>query len=99
MVPESLLREALRAVIDPEIGLDIVTLGLVYEITVAEGGHVSIRLTMTTRGFPMEGLITRQVHQTLSTVPGVQEVHLEVVWEPAWSPERIEPQGRKLLRI
>lgn len=77
------VREALRGVIDPEIGLDVVTMGLIYGIVV-EGSTVRIRHTLTTRGCPMEGVLRRGIAEAARSVAGVEEVQTEVVWEPPW---------------
>lgn len=97
MVPTELVWEALRAVYDPEFGLDIVTLGLVYEVEPSAEGKVSVRMTMTTPGCPMRDILVRGVQSALGVLPGVTGVAVEVVWEPTWSPDMIEERGRKLL--
>lgn len=83
------VRRALRSVIDPEIGLDVVTLGLVYEIGVDED-LVVVRHTLTTRGCPMERVIRHGIAAAASRVPGVGRVETELVWEPEWNPGMIE---------
>lgn len=83
------VREALRGVIDPEVGLDVVTMGLVYGIEV-EGAAVRIRHTLTTPGCPMASILVRGIEQAAASVPGVEEVRTELVWEPRWHPGMID---------
>ena len=83
------LRQALSTVIDPEIGLDIVTLGLVYELEIA-GGVARITHTLTTPGCPMERIITEGIRSAAAAVEGVRAVETRLVWEPAWHPGMIE---------
>lgn len=79
---------ALSQVIDPEIGLDIVTLGLVYEVEIA-GGVVDVSFTLTTPGCPMERAIRHGILACLSRLPGVEQVNANLVWDPPWHPGRV----------
>ena len=87
-VDGELIWNALSTVIDPEIGLDIVTLGLVYELE-ADGGRVRVTFSLTTPGCPMQEAITQGVVNAVSAVPGVTEVIPNLVWEPRWHPGMI----------
>ena len=81
--------EALRAVIDPEVGLDIVTMGLVYDVEV-DDGHAIITHTLTTPGCPLERYITDAIRAVVFAQPGIAEVMTRLVWEPRWTPAEIK---------
>ena len=98
--PEALTEDqvklALRRVKDPELNLNILDLGLVYEIRV-DGNDVSIDMTLTSPGCPSGPEIMTDAERHLSAIPGVGNVAVNLVWSPFWSPERIEPRVRAYL--
>lgn len=94
--PEQVL-QALQQVFDPELGVNIVDLGLVYGVEV-EGNRVRLRMTMTTPACPLGGYLEEAVRRTLrQEFPTLHTVAVEWVWEPPWSPERMSPEARKQL--
>jgi len=80
---------ALRGVIDPEVGVDIVTLGLVYGIEV-EAGTVTVTFTLTTPGCPLKNVMSTAVSAAVYALPGVDHVNPNLVWEPRWHPGMME---------
>ena len=93
---EETLRQALRTVKDPELNLSIIDLGLVYDVAV-EDGAVHIRMTLTSPGCPAGPQIMNDIHKTLRPVEGVKDVDIEIVWEPYWTPEQIDPKIRAMM--
>jgi metal-sulfur cluster biosynthetic enzyme len=91
-------RLALRKVKDPELGLNIVDLGLVYEIIV-EGNDVHVDMTLTSPGCPAGPQIMTDAERALQALPGIGEVELNLVWSPFWTPERIEPRVRAYMGL
>jgi metal-sulfur cluster biosynthetic enzyme len=89
---------ALRKVKDPELNLNIVDLGLVYEVMV-DGSDVQIDMTLTSPGCPAGPQITGDVERAVKALPGVGEVNLNIVWQPFWSPDRIEPRVRAYMGL
>ena len=96
-VTEVRVREALKNVVDPELGINIVDLGLVYDVDISEGGAVHIEYTLTTMGCPIGPLIEQQMQSFLAGVPGVNEVDAEMVIRPAWSPEMMSEEAKAAL--
>lgn len=86
-------RLALRRVKDPELNLNIVDLGLIYDIHV-ESGKVRIDMSLTSPGCPSGPEIMGEAEQQLRTIPGIGEVEMNLIWSPPWTPERIEPRVR-----
>jgi metal-sulfur cluster biosynthetic enzyme len=93
---EDQVKLALRRVKDPELNLNILDLGLVYEIRV-DGNDVSIDMTLTSPGCPSGPEIMTDAERHLKALPGVGNVAVNLVWSPYWSPERIEPRVRAYL--
>jgi metal-sulfur cluster biosynthetic enzyme len=96
-VGEDQVREALKSVVDPELGINIVDLGLVYDIQVTPQGDVDIQYTLTTMGCPIGPLIEDQMRAFLAAVPGIGEIRPEMVLRPAWSPEMMSEEAKAAL--
>ncbi len=90
------IQQLLETIPDPEFGLSIVDLGLVYDVRV-EGNNVGVTMTLTSEGCPAGGMIVDGVHAAIRAVPGVGAVDVEVVWEPRWTPDRLTPRAREHL--
>jgi metal-sulfur cluster biosynthetic enzyme len=91
------VRRALRAVKDPELNLNIIDLGLVYDVDVSDTGDVRVRMTLTSPGCPAGGEIIQSVRDVTSDLEGVGSVDVELVWEPYWTPDRMDPRVRAFL--
>jgi metal-sulfur cluster biosynthetic enzyme len=79
--------EALKPVQDPELRLGVVDLGLVYDAEIANGGKdVTIKMTLTSPGCPFGPMILSTIHEVTALIPGVENVQVELVWEPPWNP-------------
>ncbi len=89
--------EALKQVYDPELGINIVDLGLVYEVEVQENGDVDVTYSLTTMGCPIGPLIEDQIRAFLAPVPGVGEVRPELVFRPPWTPEMMSDEAKAAL--
>jgi probable FeS assembly SUF system protein SufT len=102
---EALEREvwgALKTCFDPEIPVNIVDLGLVYEMNISplsEGSRIEVKMTLTAQGCGMGTSIAADAQSKLLGLPGVTEADVFIVWDPPWTPEKISPEGRMLLGI
>ena len=96
LAPE-LVREQLRQVIDPELGVNIVDLGLVYDIEVGADGLVMIGMTLTTPGCPLGGFLDDEIRACLTGLPQIRDVQVELVWEPEWAPEAMSDAAKEQL--
>jgi metal-sulfur cluster biosynthetic enzyme len=88
--------DALRQVEDPELGMDIVELGLMYDVEV-EGPKVHVTYTLTSMGCPVGPMIQEQIQEFAAQVPGVEEVEAELTWSPPWSPEKMSDDAKFIL--
>lgn len=93
------VREGLKNVYDPEIGINIVDLGLVYDTDVAENGNVLVTMTLTSLGCPLGPVIVQEVQGALRELPGIGEVDVKLVWSPPWSPELMSEDAKDELGI
>ena len=98
VLTEEIARNALRQVKDPELEMNIVELGLVYDVEI-EDGAVRVRMTLTSPGCPAGPMITNDAYRVLRALEGVKDVNIDIVWEPYWTPERIDPKVRALLGL
>ena len=91
--------EAVRQCYDPEIPINIVDLGLIYDVEVIDGVTVKIKMTLTSQGCPSAAAIPEQVKLQVGAIEEVRDVQVDVVWEPEWNPSMISPEGRQRLGI
>jgi metal-sulfur cluster biosynthetic enzyme len=88
--------EALRQVEDPELGMDIVELGLLYDVEV-EGDKVTIKYSLTSLGCPAGPMIEEDIDRVAREVPGVGDVDKELTWDPPWTPDRMSDDAKFIL--
>lgn len=93
----TLIYEALHDVYDPELGVNVIDLGLVYNVDVNEAGYVTIDMTLTTPGCPMHESLAEGVGAALQDLPGISGGEIRLVWEPPWNPSRMTEEGRRML--
>lgn len=91
--------DALRQCYDPEIPVNIVDLGLIYDFQHDEAGNVTVKMTLTSQGCPAAQSIPDQVKARIGQIAEVRDVDVQIVWEPAWNPSMISAEGRAQLGI
>jgi metal-sulfur cluster biosynthetic enzyme len=96
---KEVVTEALKTVYDPEIPVNVVDLGLIYDVQVKDSGDVYVQMTLTFPGCGMGPFIAQQAEWAIQDLDGVEEVEIEMVFEPAWSPELISEEARSQLGI
>ena len=89
----------LKTVYDPEIPADIYELGLIYKVEIKDDRSVDVQMTLTTPNCPAAGELPTMVENAVASVPGVGVVDVKVVWEPAWTPERMSDEARLVLNM
>jgi metal-sulfur cluster biosynthetic enzyme len=98
MATKEEVRDALRQVEDPELGMDIVDLGLLYDVEV-EDGKVKVIHTLTSMGCPVGPMIQEQIHEVVTALPDVGDVEVELTWDPPWTPEKMSDDAKFILGI
>jgi metal-sulfur cluster biosynthetic enzyme len=96
-VTENQVYAALRKCMDPEIPVNVVDLGLIYGVKVASGKDVDIKMTMTTRGCPLHDTLVSDVKRYVGKIGGIGNINVEIVWDPPWSIEKMDPSVREKL--
>ena len=99
MATEEEVQEALRQIVDPEIGINIVDLGLVYETDIDDQGQVAITMTLTSPGCPLSGYIGTAVETAVGDLEGVKAVDVDIVWTPPWNPSMMSEDAKLELGI
>jgi metal-sulfur cluster biosynthetic enzyme len=96
MVTQDDVMNVLKQCYDPEIPINIVDLGFIYNVDIKDNA-VTVDMTLTNPGCPMHSLIARDVRQKLESLPEVEEVNVKVVWDPPWTPDRMSEEAKKKL--
>jgi len=96
MITEEQVIEALKTVIDPEVGFDVYSMGLIYKIDI-DDKKVDVEMTLSTRGCPLHELIKQWVKDAVEKVPGVEEANINIVWEPAWNASMASDEVKKAM--
>jgi metal-sulfur cluster biosynthetic enzyme len=88
--------EVLRGVEDPELGMDIVDLGLMYDVEI-EGANVKVIHSLTSMGCPAGPMIQEGIHDAVAAIPGVENVEVELTWDPPWTPDKMSDDAKFIL--
>ncbi|HHV55360.1 MAG TPA: metal-sulfur cluster assembly factor [Firmicutes bacterium] len=88
---------ALKQVLDPELQLSIVDLGLVYDVDILDDGSVTVTMTLTTPGCPLNAYLPAQVDRAVSRLEGVKHVDVNLVWDPPWNPDMMSEEAKTAL--
>lgn len=99
MVGEDEIRSAMKTVEDPELGVNVVDLGLLYAVGIDDDGHVTLDMTLTSMGCPLTEQILGDARAAVGPLDGVTSVDVNWVWDPPWSPESMTEEGRFLMKV
>lgn len=100
MVDEDDIREAMKQVDDPELGINVVDLGLLYGVRIDEGtGRVDLDMTLTSMGCPLTDQIIADVRRFVEPMDGVTSVDVNWVWDPPWGPDRMTDDGKLMMKV
>lgn len=94
---EAKIEEQLKTVLDPELGISIVDLGLVYGVSVTKSGKAKVTMTLTTMGCPMFGVIEAQIEEALMAIPEIEDVKTEITFDPPWDPSKMTEAAKAQL--
>ncbi len=97
-VSAQLIEDSLKQCMDPEVPLNIVEMGLIYGIDVAENNDVNIKMTMTTQGCPLHETLVSDATRFVKKVPGVNNVNIDIVWDPPWSMDKMSEEAKTKIK-
>ncbi len=96
MIQSEQIYKVLKQVYDPEIPVNLVDLGLIYDVQI-DDSQVNVKMTLTAVGCPMHAVISQNVKKAVEALDGIADCSVDIVWEPRWNPELISPEGRTAL--
>jgi metal-sulfur cluster biosynthetic enzyme len=99
MTTEDEIREAMKQVEDPELGVNVVDLGLLYGVSISEHGNVILDMTLTSMGCPLTEQILADSQRAVFPLDGVSSVDINWVWDPPWSPDAMTDEGKLMMKV
>ena len=91
--------QSVRTVYDPEVPINVYDMGLIYKINQQENGEVFVDMTLTSPTCPIAGILPQQVADAIASTDGVGQVEVRIVWEPAWTPDKMTDEGKEMLEL
>lgn len=99
MVTKEQILTQLKTILDPELNVNIVDLGLIYDVAISPEGNVEVTMTLTTPGCPLSFIFEKVIPAALKKIDGVNDVSIHLVWEPAWDPDKMTDDAKEELGI